>query len=77
MKKRPFRWTPHTDPQFGRIAELDALHVRPKGEGHGWPESLPIEKKWGEGGGDCGVMSLLPWREKERMRGNILRHLHD
>jgi hypothetical protein len=25
--------------QFGRIAELDALYVRPKGEGHGWPES--------------------------------------
>jgi len=26
-------------PQFGRIAELDALYVRPKGEGQGWPES--------------------------------------
>jgi hypothetical protein len=25
--------------QFVRIDELDELHVRPEGEGHGWPES--------------------------------------
>jgi hypothetical protein len=25
--------------QFVRIDELDELYVRPKGEGHGWPES--------------------------------------
>jgi len=28
-----------TPEQFGRIAELDALYVRPKGEGQGCPES--------------------------------------
>ena len=27
---------------FGRIAEMDVLYVHPKGEGHGWPESLPL-----------------------------------
>ena len=39
---------PHPGPQFGRIAELDVLHVRPKGEGQGCPESLPL-KSGGEG----------------------------
>jgi len=24
------------------IAEMDVLYVHPKGEGHGWPESLPL-----------------------------------
>ncbi len=28
-------------PNFCRIAEIDVLYVRPKGEGHGCPESLP------------------------------------
>ena len=32
-------------PQFGRTAELDALNVRPKGEGQGWPESKKGRKK--------------------------------
>ncbi len=34
-------------PQFGRIAELDALYVRPKGEGHGWPESKESNQRKG------------------------------
>ena len=37
--------------QFGRIAELDALHVRPKGEGQGCPESnlpFPLFTKEGD-----------------------------
>jgi hypothetical protein len=33
---------PHPSPHFGRIAEMDVLYVHPKGEGHGWPESLPL-----------------------------------
>ena len=30
--------------QFVRIDELDELHVRPEGEGHGWPESIPASR---------------------------------
>ena len=42
----------HPYPQFGRMTELDVLYVRPKGDGQGWPESLPLiigGEGWGEG----------------------------
>ena len=42
-----FSAAPSPDLQIGRVAEIDVLHVRPKGEGHGCPESLPL--KGGEG----------------------------
>ena len=29
---------------FGRIAEMDVLYVHPKGEGHGWPESISASR---------------------------------
>jgi hypothetical protein len=59
-------------PQFGRIAELDALHVRPKGEGHGWPEPKERTKEKAPREPALRVRSLA-W--KIRVAFNSLRYI--
>ncbi|SDK24349.1 hypothetical protein SAMN05216212_1918 [Microbulbifer yueqingensis] len=62
--------------QIGRTADLDAgaKRRRPKGEGQGWPESVPLQEPqsaW-KSAGESGAFLYMADRRATKLSGTVL-----